>query len=63
MTRPHAGLFATHNTVPVEFLHLVRSLDEGREEWLIRPLFVVAVNRVVTFRPGDRLILLHSKHP
>ena len=60
MIRPSPGLMCTHNTVPVEFLHLVLDVD-GLEHWLVRPLFVKAVNRIVMFRPGDRLTPLHSK--
>jgi hypothetical protein len=36
-------------------------MADGAEEWLVRPLFVVAANRTITFRPGDRLIPLHSR--
>jgi hypothetical protein len=52
---------ATLRETPVEFLHLLRDLDGGAEEWLVQPLFVVAERRAAIFRPGDRLIPLHSR--
>jgi hypothetical protein len=57
--RPSPGLMCTHNNTPIEFLHLISDVY-GVEEWLVRPLFVVGVNRTVFFRPGDRLTPLHS---
>jgi hypothetical protein len=61
MIRPSPGLMCTHNTVPVEFLHLVRDVD-GAEEWLVKPLFVSdQKTRLATVRPGDRLTPLHSQ--
>lgn len=62
MMRPSPGLMATLNSQPVEFLHLIRDLDHGAEEWLVKPLFVVAPNHLVTYRPGDRVTPLHSRH-
>jgi len=62
VTRPSPGMMCLLNQTPVEFLHLIRDLERGAEEWLVCPLFVVGVNRVAIWRPGDRLTALHSTH-
>jgi hypothetical protein len=61
MMQPSPGLMACLNGTPVEFLHLVSTSAARVEEWLIHPLFVIGINRLMLFHPGDRLTPLHSK--
>jgi hypothetical protein len=62
MIRPSPGLMCTHGGIAVEFLHLSCTTTDDGEAWIVRPLFVEAENRLVVFRPGDRLTPLHSQH-
>ncbi len=50
------GMQIFHNGTPVELLHQVKE-----NKWLVKPLFVVGINRVETFNPHDSYSHLHSE--
>jgi hypothetical protein len=59
---PKPGLMAFHTGKPIEFLHLISISNIDRTQtWMAKPLFIAnPVTTTITWRPGDRMSLLHT---